>query len=384
MSSSFDVIVVGVGGMGSAACCELARRGRHVLGLEQFSLGHDRGSSHGQTRIIRTAYFEHPDYVPLVRRSFEGWYDLEQRQGRHLLTECGCLTIGRPESVLVQGVRASAEQHGLPVEHLSPTDLHRRFPPFQFPPDYLGILERSAGFLAVEQCVLAHAREAQKLGAVLHAGEAVFDWQVGGGGVTVRTSAGRYSAARLVLTAGPWAGRLLAGRSAPLTVMRQVAQWFGTRDDRRFRRDVFPLFIADVPAGYFYGFPVVDTALGLKVAQHYGAAELSDPDAIARTATAEDEAAVRGFLNEHLPDVDGPVRHASVCTYTLTPDRHFLIDRHPDHPEVVFAAGFSGHGFKFAPVIGEILADLVEVGRTDWPLELFKLSRFRTRAAALP
>ncbi len=373
--SNFDVIVVGVGGMGSAAVCELARRGRRVLGLEQFSLGHDRGSSHGSTRIIRRAYYEHPDYVPLVQRAFERWYDLEQRQGVHLLTECPCLSVGRPDSELIQGVLASAERHQLPVERLDADELRRRYPPFRLGGEYVGVLERSAGFLDVEECVLAHAREARRLGAEVRDNEAVVRWEATPQGVTVETTMARYDAARLVLTAGPWAGAMLRGCGVPLTVMRQVALWYGTTDDRQFRRDVFPVYIVDSPLGYYYGFPILD-ADGIKAARHYGAPELSGPEAVDRTTNADDEEGGRRFLRQFLPAADGPLRRASVCIYTLTPDRHFVIDLHPEHPNVSVAAGFSGHGFKFGSVVGEVLADLAEAGQTRLPVGMFRLDRF--------
>jgi sarcosine oxidase len=373
--NTYDVIVIGLGGMGSAAAFELVRRGRRVLGLEQFALGHDRGSSHGHTRIIRQAYYEHPDYVPLVRRAFARWYDLEQRLGRHLLTECPCLSIGAPDSELIQGVRLSAQQHHLPVEDVSAAELRTRFPPFRFDERYVAVLERSAGFLYVDDCVRAHLDAARGAGATLHDNEPVRAWRATAAGVEVETELARYRAAKLVLTAGPWAPRLLADRGARLRVMRQVVLWFGPRDPARFRRDVFPVYIADTPDGYFYGLPMLD-ANGVKIAQHYGAPELAGPDEIDRTATAADENAVRRFLREHLPDADGPCHRRSVCTYTLTPDRHFILDVHPDHANVVVAAGFSGHGFKFAPVVGEIMADLAETGRTPYPIGMFRLSRF--------
>jgi sarcosine oxidase len=372
---TYDVIVIGVGGMGSAAACELARRGRRVLALEQFALGHDRGSSHGHTRIIRKAYYEHPDYVPLVCRAFERWYDLEQRQGIHLLTESPCLSIGRSDSPMIAGVLASAKQHNLPVEHLSAAELRHRFPAFRFGDDYGGVLEHSAGFLYVEDCVQAHACEAVRLGATVQDNEPVVSWKADEREVSVETQAGRYTAARLVITVGPWAGEVLARRGAFLRVMRQVVQWFGTRDDSNFRRDVFPLYIADTPLGHFYGFPVLNSN-GAKVAQHYGAPELCYPSEIDRSAKSEDEETARTFLREYLPAIDGPCRRASVCIYTLTPDRHFIIDLHPDHANVALAAGFSGHGFKFASVVGEILADLAENGRTELPIGMFRINRF--------
>jgi sarcosine oxidase len=374
MSGAYDAIVIGLGGMGGAAACALARRGARVLGLEQFACGHDRGSSHGQTRIIRQAYYEHPDYVPLVRRAYEGWYDLEQRQGVHLLTSCPCLTIGPPDGELVRGVLRSAAEHRLPIDELSQRELSLRYPAFRFGEDMVGVVEHTAGLLYVDRCVRAHLDEAVRSGAVLRENEPVLGWAPAPSGVTVRTANGEYHAGRLVLTAGAWAGRLLGSQGSGLTVMRQVAMWFAGRGEGLFRRDRFPIFIAETAGGHFYGLPALDRR-GVKVARHYGAEELPGPEAVEREVTAEDEERVRAFVRLHLPDADGPRRDASVCLYTLTRDRHFLIDCHPEARGVVFAAGFSGHGFKFAPVVGEVLADLAEHGRTDWPIELFRLSR---------
>jgi sarcosine oxidase len=375
MSNHFDVIVIGVGGMGSAACFELARRGHSVLGLEQFPLVHDRGSSHGQTRIIRTAYYEHPNYVPLLRRAFERWYDLERRRGVHLLTECGCLSLGKPESDVVAGVQQSANQHRLPIEVLPAKELRNRFPPFEFSDEYIGVLEHQAGFLYVEDCVRAHIEAARDHGATIHAEEPVVSWSAGHNKVSVTTTRGSYVAAKLVIAAGPWAGRLLAEQGATLRVMRQTLLWFGTRDDRAMGRERFPVYIAEVPEGHFYGMPVIDGA-GHKMARHYGAPELNSPDEIDREVRAEDELPARAFLASHLPSANGPLRRAQTCIYTLSPDRHFIIDVHPEHPNVSFAAGFSGHGFKFASVVGEILADLAERGSTKHPIDMFRCGRW--------
>lgn len=372
---AFDVIVLGAGGMGSAAAYELARRGRSVLALEQFPLVHARGSSHGHTRIIRRAYYEHPAYVPLVRRAFERWYDLEQRTGRHLLTECGCLNVGPVDGEVVSGVLTSAREHRLAVESLDAAGLRARFPPFRFDEGYAGVLERDAGFLYVEECVRAHLDAARDLGAVIHAEEPATDWRVSGPGVVVTTTKGTYHAAHLVLTAGPWAGAVLADRGAALRVMRQTMLWFGPPDPASFRRDVFPIFLADVPGGPFYGLPAVD-GRGVKVARHYGAVEQASPAAVDRDPRPADEGLVREFLGAHLPGAAGPLRDARTCIYTLTPDRHFLIGAHPDFANVAVAAGFSGHGFKFAPVVGEILADLVEAGTTTLDIGLFRFDRF--------
>jgi sarcosine oxidase len=361
--------------MGSAVCFELARRGLKVLGLEQFALVHDQGSSHGQTRIIRTAYFEHPDYVPLLRRSWARWYELERLCGVHLLTECGCLSWGRPDSAVVTGVCQSAEQHALSIEALDAKTLRGRYPQFRLDDDYVGVLEHQAGFLYVEACVRAHIEAACRYGAVVHAEEPAISWTAGREGVNVITKKGEYQAERLVITAGPWAGQLLAVLGANLRVMRQTALWFGTQDDRAFQRDRFPVFIGEAPEGHFYGIPVID-GFGLKTSRHYGAPELCSPDEIDRQLRPDDEIPVRDFLARYLPSVNGRVRRSQVCTYTLSPDRHFIIDVHPEHSNVSFAAGFSGHGFKFASVVGEILADLAEKGSTELPIGMFAIRRF--------
>jgi sarcosine oxidase len=374
-AARYDVIVLGVGGMGSAALFELARRGRRVLGLEQFAPGHDRGSSHGLTRVIRKAYYEHPDYVPLLRRAYERWYDLEQRCGRRLFVECGCLSIGPPDGEVVPGVCRAAEQHGLPVERLTAHELRRRFPAFRFGDDISAVLERDAGFLYVEECVRAHADEARRLGADLRADEAAVSWEATAGGVLVRTAKETYTAERLVITAGAWAGRVLASLGLPLTVLRKVLLWFDTADPAALRRDVFPIYMAETPQGFYYGFPVID-ALGHKVARHDGGT-VADPATLDRTASDADADDCRAFLQAHLPAAAGSLSDGRVCMYTVTPDHHFVIDRHPEWPQVVIAAGFSGHGFKFASVVGEVLADLAETGRTSLPVGMFRIDRFR-------
>lgn len=374
-SKQYDVIVIGMGGMGSATCFELARRGLHVLGLEQFPLVHELGSSHGQTRIIRTAYYEHPNYVPLLHRAFERWYELERLRGVHLLTECGCLSLGTPDSEIVRGVRQAAEQHQLPIELLSAERLRERYPQFRFSDAYVGVLEQQAGFLYVEECVRNHIEAAWHYGAEIHAEEPVIQWNATATDVSVTTTKNTYRAAKLVLTAGPWAGQLLAEHGSHLRVMRQTLLWFATADDRQFQRDRFPIYIAQVPEGQFYGLPAIDGS-GHKVARHYGAPELLSPTAIDRTESPDDEVPVRAFLKEHLPLVNGPMRRSQRCIYTLSPDHHFVIDLHPEFKNVALAAGFSGHGFKFASVVGEILSDLAEKGSTKLPIDMFRFDRF--------
>ncbi|MCE9562706.1 MAG: N-methyl-L-tryptophan oxidase [Planctomycetes bacterium] len=376
MNQTFDVIVLGVGGMGSATCFELARRGRRVLGLEQFPLVHSQGSSHGHTRIIRTAYAEHPGYVPLVRLAFERWYELEQLTGRHLLTECPCLNFGPPKSEHVEGVRASVREHKLAAEELTASQITQRFPAFKFPADYTGILEQAAGFLYVEECVRAHIDSAMSLGAEIHGEEAITGWEAVDGGVRVTTNRGTYHAAKLVITAGAWATRLLADLGVRLVVMRQTLLWFavGSRT-AEFRRNRFPLFIGETPGGTFYGFPAIDSH-GMKIARHYGAPELPNPDGVNWNIVDADITAMRPLMDEYIPGV-GAFTKGQVCMYTVSPDHHFVIDVHPAHPQVSVACGFSGHGFKFASAVGEVLADLAETGTTRHGIGMFSAKRFR-------
>lgn len=372
---TYDAIVLGLGGMGSAAAHELARRDRRVLGLEQYGFAHSRGSSHGRTRIIRQAYYEHPSYVPLVQRAYERWFDLEQFLGRHLLTHCECVTIGPAAGELIAGVRASAEEHSLQIDELSPRRLRFKYPQFAVPENYDAIIEKTAGFLNVEACVRAHLDAAEQCGAELHSDEPVRSWSATPTGVEVVTDRGTYSAAKLIITAGAWATQLLRNIGVPLTVMRQTQLWFAPHRPAAFRRDRFPIFLLDSPEGAFYGLPMLDPS-GVKLARHYGAPELPSPDGVNWDVTPEDEAPVRAFAETYLPGQLGPLTRGEPCLYTLTPDRHFVIDVHPEFENVCFAAGFSGHGFKFASAVGEVLADLCETGRTEHDIALFSCARF--------
>jgi sarcosine oxidase len=371
-----DVIVIGAGGMGSSLTAELAHRGYRVRAFEQFSPVHDQGSSHGHSRIIREAYYEHPSYVPLVRRSFVLWRELEQRTGQRLLLDSPCLNIGTPESEVVRGVLSSAREHHLPIETLHSKQLSGRFPQFQFGEEYVGILEQRAGILSVEECVRSYLNVAANSGAEIHAPEPVLSWSANDTGCTVTTSKGNYHSRYLALTAGAWMGAVMAHWGQPLRLMRQTMHWY--EGNESFAAGRLPVFLADTPEGYFYGVPYVDSQ-GVKVAQHYGAPEVGSPLGIDRAIISEDRVAIDQFVQDHLPGM-GPWRSAQACIYTLTPDRHFLLGRHPDHANVVLAGGFSGHGFKFAPVVGEILADLIQKGVTDWPIELFQPNRFRSES----
>ena len=371
METTFDVIVVGLGAMGSAAAYHLTRQGRRVLGLDRFSPPHALGSSHGQTRIIREAYFEDPRYVPLVQRAYELWTALEREAERRLLLETGGLMIGRPDSTVVRGARRSAETHGLRHELLAAAEVRRRFPALRPDDDMVAVWEPRAGILIPEACVAAHLAMARRHGATLRVDEPVLRWEPDGGGVRVASAQGVYAAGQLVLSAGSWLTSLLPDLALPLTVERQPLYWFeACRNAASFTPERLPIHLWEhAPQRYLYGFP--DLGDGVKVARHHEG-RLTDPDAVDREVHAEEVEAMRGLVRRYVPDADGPLRSTAVCLYTNTPDDHFLIDRHPAHEQVVVASPCSGHGFKFASAIGEALAELLSEGRTRLDLSLFE------------
>lgn len=372
----FDVIVAGAGGMGTAAAAHLARRGARVLAVDRFSPGHARGSSHGQTRLIRLAYFEHPDYVPLLRRARDLWRDLERETRTSLLTECGLLSCGPPGGAVISGTLRSARDHVLAVEEMTARDAVSRWPAFAMPDDWTAVFEREAGHLAVEACVRAHADAAVRHGAALEADREIRGWRVEGDAVTVETSREALSAGRLVLCPGSWAAGLLRLPEIPFTVLRKSLFWYEPANGLTAgAAAALPAYAFDTPRGFFYGFPMLD-ARGLKVAEHTGGREVTDPFAVDRRIDETEQAAVEHCLGAHLPGVGGTRTAHEVCLYTMSPDHHFVVGLHPDHPQVAIAAGFSGHGFKFASVMGEILADLVLTGSTLHPVAFLSPQRF--------
>ncbi len=371
---AFDVIVVGCGAVGSATLAELARRGLRAIGVDRFGPAHGRGSSHGQTRLIRQAYFEHPDYVPLVQRAQTLWDQLAQETGRRLFHQVGLLQSGPAQGVVVPGVRRSAQEHGLTVEDLSPREAMQRWPGFRVPDGWVVAYEPGAGYLRVEASVLAQLSIAERHGARLCLGETVIGWRVEGDGVVVITESKQLRAARLVVAPGAWASRLLPGVPIAWEVRRKPQFWFAVDPDR-FRADSgTPAFLFECAQGVFYGFPQINRG-DLKVAEHTGGQVVLDPATVDREMLAEERDRVVAFLQTHLPGVGPALRMHSVCLYTMTPDEHFVVDRHPTHSQVVFAAGLSGHGFKFAPVLGEALADLATRGATSLPIGFLVVNR---------
>jgi len=374
----YDVIVAGLGGMGSAAAYHLAARGERVLGLERYTPAHDRGSSHGQSRIIRLAYSEDPAYVPLVLRAYELWERLESETGEDLMTITGGLMIGPPGTRVFHGSKESAEKYDLPHEILDAAELKRRYPVFEPTPDTVALFEERAGFLRPEACVKAHLDRAASLGVDLRFEEEILSWEPTRSGVRVETASGGYEAERLVISAGAWAPRLLADLGLPLEVTRQILFWFDPKGGiEPFLSDRFPIFIWEPEDGNsFYSIPAHDGPTGgVKAAFFRADGKPADPETIDREVHDEEVEFIRSYLARYVPDLDGDFLYAKTCMYTNTPDEHFVISTHPNYPQVAIAAGFSGHGYKFCSVVGEILADLVTQGETYHPIDLFSPTR---------
>jgi sarcosine oxidase len=372
-AARYDVGIVGLGAMGSMAALELVRRGRKVIGFDRFHPPHVFGSSHGRTRIIREAYFEHPQYVPFVQRAYERWADLERESGRKLLVPTGGLMIGAPDGGLVAGARRSAVEHGLLHEELPAKEVRRRFPVFRLADHEVALYEPRAGVLFPEDAVDTALGLAGAGGASLRFDQPVTAWNAGEA-ITVRTAGERYRVDRLVVAAGAWMAGELPRAALSLRVARQVLHWFGAAGDpAAVAPERMPIFIWEwAPGEMFYGFP--DFGEGVKVAIHHQG-EPADPDHVRRTVLPGEADRLRSVLATRLPAAAGPLLKSCVCLYTNTPDGDFIVDRHPDDARVVLASPCSGHGFKFAPALGEVLADLVEDRPPRFDLSPFRLAR---------
>jgi sarcosine oxidase len=375
--ASFDVAVIGLGATGSAALAALASRSRRVIGIDRYVPGHDRGSSHGATRVIRLGYFEHPSYVPLLRAAYPLWRDLEARSGRALLTITGIVEIGTPDSELVEGTLRSSRLHGLAHDILDSQTVMARFPAFRLPEDFIGVFQPEGGFLRLESAIEAMLALARGAGAEIATEEQVLAVEPRASGVCIVTARRTVEAACAIVAAGPWLKSLLPDLPVAIRVTRQVSGWFAPRDatEALLAPGRFPVFLLQNQHGIYYGFPQ-DATKGVKVAKHHHFNEAVDPDHYDRSVSPDDEAAIRAVLKAHLPGADGTLLAAKTCLYTMTPDGDFLIDRLPGRPQIIVASPCSGHGFKFAPVIGEILADLATVGTTARDISRFSFVRF--------
>jgi sarcosine oxidase len=372
---TYDVIVVGVGGMGSATVYHLARRGLKVLGLEQFDIPNERGSSHGVSRIIRLAYAEHANYVPLLRRAYELWRELENRVGERLLIITGGIDAGDENSATVKGSLSSCAIHDLPYECLDATALTRRFPGYRLASGMVGVYQPDAGFLLPERCIVAHVAAAQQLGAEVHARERVISWSAEQNGIVVTTDRGTYCARKMVVTAGPWARTIVPTLQELAVPERQVMIWTQPLRPECFEVGAFPVFNMEAHEGRFYGFPVFGVP-GFKLGKyHHRSERVDDLERMNRECDVEDEEVLRAGISRYFPDANGPTIAMKTCLFTNSPDEHFILDLLADCPQVAVAAGFSGHGFKFCSVIGEIMAELILDGCARLDIAMFRLGR---------
>ena len=363
MEGTFDVIVVGLGAMGSATVYHLSKQHGKVLGLEAFTPAHDKGSSHGESRIIRQAYFEDPAYVPLVLRAYELWDELQNESNHEILSITGGVAIGSPRRALITGCLKSARRYGLEHDLLNAREMRQRFPQFALADDEVAFYEKKAGYLKPEECIRQHLRCASKRGADLRFEEPVLSWRASqsGDGVSVTTEKEIYQARSLVISVGPWFAELVPDVSMPVIVSRRVMFWLKpASQSSAFDRRIFPIFIWQPEQG-----PI------------HSEGEECTPSTIGRVISSLDETAIRSAISSRIPALNGEVSHAATCMYTMTPDEHFIIDAHPAYPQVSLAAGFSGHGFKFSSVVGEILSDLAMKRETSSDIALFSGSRFR-------
>ena len=375
--ANYDVIVIGTGGVGSAAMYQLSRQGYSVLGLDRHPPGHDQGSSHGRTRVIRQAYFEHPEYVPLLRAVYEQWEELENEAERQLFFRVGLLEVGPLDGVVVPGVLASKRQYDLAVDELTAEEAQKRFPQFYIPPSCAAVFERDAGYLLVEKSVETMIELATKHGATHRFGEQVKGWSATDQSVVVETDRGRYEAGALVVSAGAWAKQLLAELNIPLCILRKHLHWYQLQPLISTYGNYInsqPAYMFETESGIYYGFPASDGTM--KVGEHTRGTEIKDPRQDDRSEEPDDIERVTDFVNQHLAQASSIRTDHTVCYYTKSPDGHFIVDRHPEHNNVVIVAGLSGHGYKFTPILGQIVGDLLTSGTTDLPIEFLSLDRF--------
>lgn len=379
--------------MGSAACYYLSKRGYHVLGLEQFDISHEFGSHAGQSRIIRKAYFEHPDYVPLLEKAYRNWRSLERETGEQVYFKTGLLYAGDPDNVIIKGVEESAGLYNIDHDQLNTIAAADRFPAFKFPDNFEILFEPEAGFITPEKAIRIYAYEAKNNGATITTHEKVIEWKKDGNSVVVKTDKNSYQCDKLIITTGAWAGKMIPGVADKIRVTRQFVAWIKTknirkdsREDEQFELGKFPCWMIadDVKHGCYYGFPLLDTTkfgepAGLKLAHHFPG-NTTDPDNVNRQTTEEDLTNVKYCLDKYLPGVFDSFLSTKICLYSNSPDENFIIDKLPGFEgNVSIACGFSGHGFKFAPVVGEILADLATESETRLPIGFLSARRFAWR-----
>ena len=382
MSVEFDVAVIGLGAMGSAALSFAAARGAKAIGIEAHFPAHALSSSHGDSRLIRLGYFEDPSYVPLLQRAYQNWRSLEARLRAEILTVTGVLQIGAPDSKIVSGTRASCEMHGLPHDILDKDAMKRRFPAFELEDGEVGLLDPQGGYIRPEAAIMGYLKLAAEDGAALHFGERVVAIEPDDAGVTVVSTTERYRARKVIVATGAWIAELVPQLKSHAQPIRQVVAWYQPKDGFVAEPKRMPCFLRDEGEnGSFFGFPAIGID-GVKVGRHAHFREPIDPEAPNPPVNDIDTALLDGFAAKRLPDAASFRVRATTCRYTMLPSEDFLIDTVPGQPNVVVSSACSGHGFKFTSVIGEILADLALQGGSALPTALFSFDKhFGSRTA---
>lgn len=375
MSAEFDVAVIGLGAMGSAAASFAAARGARVLGIEAHFPAHALSSSHGDSRLIRLGYFEDPSYVPLLRRAYENWRSLEARLRADILTVTGVLQIGRPDSKIVSGTKASCDLHGLPHEILDKAEMARRYPAFALEDGEIGLLDPQGGYVRPEATIMGYLKLAAEDGAELHFGERVTAIEPDEDGVDIQTATGRYRARKVIVATGAWIAELVSELAPHAVPIRQVVAWYQPEDGFAAQPGRMPCFLRDEGEnGSYFGFPAIGID-GVKIGRHAHFREPIDPTTANPPVNEADTALLDGFARKRLPKVASARMRATTCRYTMLPSEDFLIDFSPAHRNVVVSSTCSGHGFKFTSVIGEILSDLALDGGSALPTSLFTFER---------
>lgn len=378
-SPHYHTIVIGVGSMGSAACFHLSQRNQRVLGLEQFTSPHDRGAHGGHTRIIRKAYFEHPDYVPLLERAYANWHALEQLSGQQLYVPSGLLYAGPPGNDLLQRIREAAHLYNIPLENWDHPTLQQKFPQFRLPNDAEIMFEPDAGFLFPDKAIEVMIALSIQAGADIRQQTQVISWEADEMGVKVTTDSETFTADKLIITAGPWAGAMIPGVQQHLQITQQTLAWYTPPADAQQKSATLPCWLIaqeGVPGAY-YGFPSLPDhgPCGWKVAHHHAGIP-THPDKANRVVGEDELETLGNFMQQYLGVAPGSLITSKTCLYSYSPDEHFVIDLLPNHHQRVSVAwGFSGHGFKFTSVVGEILADLSMHGKTNLPAQFLQANR---------
>lgn len=371
-----EVAVLGIGGVGAFTLRALAQRGVKPLGIEQFVPGHDLGSSHGGTRVYRHAYFEHPNYVPLLLHSSSAFGELQETVGKPLMVRCGTLLLGREGSKVITGAQQAADEHRLLVRHVNHDALRARYPQFDLPDDFVGLLEPGGGFVRPEATIEAAVQDACRLGAQVRSRTTVKSLREDKDGVHLTTDQGEIHCQKLIVCAGAWSMKLLPELASKLQVTRQLQAWIRPANPEPIQPERLPAwFLVRDDGPPLYGVPADPLAPGLpqtKIAIH-GRSEKADPDNLVRTVSPAERAEFQALADRWMPRLAAKVTDTRVCMYTMTPDENFLVDQAPGKKRTWFAAGLSGHGFKMSPALGQVLSDLALDGASRLPADFLGL-----------